>query len=66
MTGTSIKSRKSVSRKKEYIVKFYSLKDDHYVCETKNDCLMTLKQAWEYSTTKINDGLYGVPEKVFE
>ena len=53
-------------KKKEYIVKFYSLKDEYLVCETKNDCLMTLKQAWKYSTTKANEGLYGVPEKVIK
>lgn len=64
--ATLIRSRKSVSRKKEYIVKFYSLEDDHYVCKTKDDCLMTLRQAEQCAFSKTSDGLYGVPCKVGE
>lgn len=66
MSGTSIKSRRSVSRKKEYIVKFYSLADDHYVCKTKEDDLMTLRQAEKCALSLAFDGLYGVPAKVGE
>ena len=64
MSGTLIRSRASVSRKKEYIVMFYSLKDDSYVCKTKSDCLMTLRQAEKHALSLTSDGLYGVPTKI--
>lgn len=64
MIGTSVRSRRSCPRKKEYIVKFYSLKDDHYVCKTRDDCLMTLRQAERHAVSKASDGLYGVPTKI--
>ena len=66
MSGTSIKSRRSVSRKKEYIVKYYSLKDDSYVGKTKDGYLMTLRQAEKQALSQASDGIYGVPVKVGE
>lgn len=64
MIGTSVRSRRSCPRKKEYIVKFYSLKDDCFVCQTRDDCLMTLRQAERYAMSKATFGLYGVPTKI--
>lgn len=66
MSGRLIRSRSSVSRRKEYMVKFYSLADDHYVCKTKEDDLMTLRQAEKVAMSMALDGLYGVPTKVGE
>lgn len=66
MIGKSVKSRAGTPRKKEYIVKFYSLKDDSYVCQTRENCLMTLRQAEQYAFIKTSDGLYGVPCKIGE
>jgi len=66
MSGSLVRSRKSVSRKKEYIIKFYSLKDDSYVGKTKDNCLMTLRQAEKQALSQACDGLYGVPCKVGE
>ena len=66
MSGRLIRSRKSVSRKKEYLVKFYSLADDHYVCKTKEDALMTLRQTEKHALSLASDGLYGVPVRVGE
>ena len=66
MLGTSIKSRRSVSRKKEYKVMFFRLEDDSFVCATKPDSLMTLRQAEKVALSMALDGLYGVPTKVGE
>ena len=66
MLGTSIKSRRSVSRKKEYIVIYYRLSDDSFVCKTRDDDLMTLRQAERQALSHTLDGLYGVPTKVGE
>jgi len=64
MSATSIKSRSSVSRKKEYIVKYYKLSDDSFVCKTRENDLMTLRQAERQALSHTLDGLYGVPTKV--
>ena len=66
MTGTLIRSRASVSRKKEYIVKYYRFDNDSFVCQTKRDELMTLRQAEKQALSLALDGLYGVPTKVGE
>lgn len=64
MAGTLVRSRASVSRKKQYIVKYYRLSDDSFVCKTKIDKLMTLRQAEKQALSLTLDGLYGVPTKV--
>ena len=66
MSGRLIRSRRSVSRKKEYIVLFYRLDNDEFVCKTRDDCLMTLRQAEKHALSMACDGLYGVPAKIGE
>ena len=61
-----IRNRKGAPRKKEYVVKYYSLKDDSYVCMTKIDSLMTLKQAEEQAYALALDGYYGIPCRITE
>ena len=64
MSGRLVRSRRSVSRKKEYIVMYYRLSDDSFVCKTRDDDLMTLRQAEKQALFHTLDGLYGVPTKV--
>ena len=66
MSGRLVRSRRSVSRKKEYIVMYYRLSDDSFVCKTRDDDLMTLRQAEKQALSHVLDGLYGVPTKVGE
>ena len=66
MSGTLIRSRASASRKKEYKVMYYRISDDSFVCKTRDDDLMTVRQAEKQALSHTLDGLYGVPTKVGE
>ena len=65
MSGRLIRSRRSVSRKKCYIVKFYDMCTDEFRFQTKEDSLMTLRQAEKHAFAFVSDGVYGVPEKIY-
>ena len=66
MAGRLVRSRRSVSRKKEYIVKFYDMNTNEFLYATKTDDLMTLRQAEKHAMAFVCDGVYGVPAKVGE
>lgn len=63
-----MKPRRSASRKKEYIVVFYSLDTDEEICRTKKDEPMTKKEAhdyieWVYKYGHLRNA-YGVERKI--